>query len=331
MKNFKLFGFGLLCMALATFTSCDKESLDNGSIDETVIENPNKNNDDSPRVSIVNGIETDVSALVSVHINGEELVEGLGFKEITDLLPVELGDISVDILSEDGTILTSSILSLEEHELYNIFLFVGSDGLPALELLDLDIENITDISQLVDGLGLDILPEDLFSLSILDLSNLDIDNLLAGVDLLGENGEIVSGILDLENGIISDEILANTDILESLDLLNSDLPLLDLLTTITGGENNPLEILDLGNILAITNLGDATGLLDIVTDLVTGLLGDILGIGGSEDNPLSLLDGDILNGLPLVPGNDYTLVILGDENHLDYILVDNTLLGIPLN
>lgn len=332
MKKLMRLGLCISIAMLPLLSSCEKENIvkSNNPANPTV-DDINDQNQEQAQVKFINAIDPSISGAISIKIGGIDVVEGLPLKEITDFIPINIGELEVEVLGTKNNVLLSTTLTLLEDQVYNVVLSTQANGLTDLNLLQNLPANLGLLSDpLGYVLGLNLLPGDLSTLNILNLSDIQDGNLLMALDMLNADGDIVGGLLEIPSGLLSDPMLLDGDILSNLDLLNSTLPLEDLLGDLALG-NDLLEIVDLGTITGLLNLGSVGpgGLLDAITGILDGLLGGILpGLGG--DNPLSLLDGDILNQLPLnTPGN-YTLIILGDEQHLDYILVDNALLGIPV-
>jgi hypothetical protein len=330
MKKLIRLGLCLSIAMLPLLNSCEKETIvkSNDPTNPTVGDDQNQ---EKAQVKFINAIDPSIAGAISIKIGGIDIVEGLPLKEITDFIPVNIGELQIEVLGTKNNVLLSTTLTLLEDQVYNVVLSTQANGLTDLDLLQSLPANLGILSDpLGYVLGLDLVPADLSTLNFLNLSDIQDGNLLMALDLLNADGDIVGGLLEIPTGLLSDPMLLNGDILGNLDFVNSTLPIDDLLGNLLGG-NDLLEIVDLGSITGLLNLGSSGsgGILSTISGLLDGLLGGILpGLGG--DNPLSLLDGDILSGLPLdVPGN-YTLIILGDEQHLDYILVDNKLLGIPV-
>lgn len=327
MKKLIRLGLCLSIAMLPLLNSCEKETIvkSNNPTNPTV----DDQNQEKAQVKFINAIDPSISGTISIKIGGIEVVDILPLKEITDFIPVNIGELSIEVLGTKNNVLLTTTLTLLEDQVYNIVLSTQANGLTDLDLLQSLPANLGILSDpLGYVLGLDLIPADLSTLNFLNLSDIQDGNLLMALDLLNADGDIVGGLLEIPTGLLSDPMLLNGDILGNLDFVNSTLPLDDLLGNLLGG-NGLLEIVDLGSITGLLNLGSSGsgGILGTITGILDGLLGGII---PGLDNPLSLLDGDILSGLPLdIPGN-YTLIILGDEQHLDYILVDNKLLGIPV-
>lgn len=329
MKKLLQLGLCLSIAMLPLLSSCEKETI----VASKSVQNPKPddfNNEDKAQVKIINAIDPSISGSVYITIGGIDVSGLLPFKEISDLIPVNIGEVTIEVLGTQNNILLSSTIVLLEDQVYNIILSTEANGLTDLDLLQSLPSDLSALANpLGNVLGFDLVPGVLSTLNILNLSDIQDGNLLMALDLLNSDGDIVGGLLELPSGLLSDPMLFNGDILGNLDLLNSSLPLGDLLGDLSAG-NDALEIIDLGAITGLLNLGSTGpgGILESLSGILDGLLGGIFGQSGN--NPLSLLDGEILSQLPLETPGNYTLIILGDEQHLDYILVDNALLGIPI-
>jgi len=329
MKKITLF-FSIACIAsMLSLTACQKEDVKTSS--------PALEQDDSgSSAKIINAIDLQAVGAVSVYINGEELLSSLGLGEIGILeLPSLVQDVKLDVFTENGTLLVTSVVEVLDSKLLNLVLHLNEGGLPDLSILQIDPADLLSGSDLLgSGLGLDgLLPKDLFGINILDLSSLDVDNLLMELNLLNGDGDIVGGLLEIPEGILSGTILGNSTILQELTLLESTKSLEDLLSDLTG-TGSVLDVLNLGDILGFSNIGGSPGNLlaleSLFSGLFDGLLGDLLGPlfgGGGSDNPLSVLENLDLSSLDLTAGHLYTLVITGDEINLKIMLIDNNLLG----
>ena len=329
MKKITLF-FSMACIAsILSLTACQKEDV-NASTPALEQEKSVSS------AQIVNAIDLQAVGAVSVYINGEELLNSLGLGEVGILeLPSLVQDVKLDVFTEDGALLITSVVEVLDTKLLNLVLHLNEGGLPDLSILQLDPTDLLSGADLLgSGLGLDgLLPKDLFGINILDLSSLDVDNLLMELNLLNGDGDVVGGLLEIPEGILSGTILGNNAILKELTLLESTKSLEDLLSDLTG-TGSVLEVLNLGDILGFSNLsgnpGNILALESLFSSLFDGLLGDLLGPlfgGGSSDNPLSILENLDLSSLDLAPGHLYTLVITGNEINLKLMLIDNDLLG----
>lgn len=327
MKKLIRLGLCLSIAMLPLLNSCEKEAI----VKSTNSTNPtlDDENQEKAQVKFINAIDPSISGAISIKIGGIDIVEGLPLKEITDFIPINIGELQIEVLGTKNNVLLSTTLTLLEDQVYNVVLSTQANGLTDLDLLQSLPANLGILSDpLGYVLGLDLVPADLSTLNFLNLSDIQDGNLLMALDLLNADGDLVGGLLEIPVGLLSDPMLLNGDILSNLDFVNSTLPLDDLLGSLLGG-NDLLEVVDLGSITGLLNLGSAGsgGILSSISGILDGILGG-LGLGGNS--PLSLLDGDILNQLPLETPGNFTLIILGDEQHLDYILVDNALLGIPV-
>lgn len=337
MRKSRIWGFALMLTLAAIFSACEKEPFEEVKSKSNVTVDDQQNSEQGTQAVVLNAIDANIAANVSVFVDGNELISGLGLGEVSEVLNIPLtvgADVNLEVFSENGILLLETDLNLLDQDLVNLVLHVGENGLPELDLLEIDLQELLANAPILgDALGIDNLSlENLFALNILNLSDLDVNNLLLELDFINGNGDLVAGLLELPQNVLSETILGNDNILDGLNLLGSDLPLLGVLEELTGG-NSPLEVLNLGDLLAVTNfLGDPVSLLEnpsVLFDVLEGILDKVLGIlfGNDNDNPLSVIQGGQLDEvLKMLPGHQYTLVILGEEGALQYLLIDNNLL-----
>lgn len=332
MKKLRILSIVCLVALVPLFSACEKDLVDNKG---NGVSNPKPddaiggdNAIDKAQVKIINAIDSEVSGAISIKLGGVDILNDLPLMGVSDLIPLDAGEFNLEVLSADNSVLISSKLILVEKQVYNIVIGSSADGLPSLDVL----ESLPVTGALSDPLGLvlglNLLPEDLSTLEILNLSDVNAENILLALDYIDAQGDVVGGLMSLPDNVLSNPIIVNNDILSKISLLSSAVSLDDLLGDLSA-ENDLLEIVDLNGITGLLNLGESgpEGILETLNGILSGLLGNILGFGG--ENPLDLLDAGILNELPVDLPADYTLIILGDEESFDYILVDGGLPGLP--
>jgi hypothetical protein len=227
------------------------------------------------------------------NLNLGDLFDDLGIAgdKLGDLLAGDSGTLTLGSLLDD---LGLGALNLGDFSLSNILSDLGLD-----DVLNL---NLTDI---LDGLGLNV------DLSDLDLGDL-LDNLgLGGLqlgDLLDSTG-LLSGVLDTLNGVLGGIFSGLGSI---LDPILGALGLSDLDSLLSLGDlQSALNDVDLGQLLAGTLLGSgqADGTLSL-----TGLL-DALGIDIPDTGDLTISDllEDLLGAAGLPSTGDLTLGSLLDD------------------
>ncbi len=310
-------------------TTVDENDVDNDNDTTSVDDNDSTNVEAKNHALFVNALEGVVGE-VSINLDGITLLDDLGLREVSEYLPISLeGEAltgTLEVLDGTGSVIAAKDLNLLDFDVANIILVDGENG-PTIELLDL---NLTDFEGGSGGLdlleGLDLpLGTELFDLNFLNLTDItDVESLLAGVDLLNADGDLVGGLLELPQGVLSGVLSGNDDILSDLGILGSDLALEDLLTELLS-QDGLLNVLELGDVVGLGNISNG-GLLQGVFDLLEDLLGNIL--GGGSSNPLELLEGGLLEGLNLEPGNDYTAILFGEEGALSIIPINQTELGL---
>lgn len=324
MKKIQLFSGVLLVAAFAIFSSCQKDQVKR-SVKEAVTDITDTSltgNSDKPRVLVVNALGGQAGDVLDIHINGNVFVNDLGIQEVSQYADLDAGELQVDALNQNGEVLVTSHFNFLKENFYTIVLGYGPDGVtPVISILGLDLLTFRGADSFAGLLNLPGSPTELSGLNFLNLSQgLPTDNLLLGADFLNGFGQLVPGLLALDQGELSSVLFGNGDVLSNLNVLNSTLSLEQLLGDLQQN-NSGLSILDLNGVFGLTNFNGIDGLLD----LVGSLLADLLGL---NSNPLTLVDGSVLNTNSLIPGHDYTMILFGDRGNLQSILIDQTLAGL---
>lgn len=320
MKAVQLFSGALFLTAAVFLSSCEKDTV-RRSTNKTVNGSDSTAGDSAaPSAVVINALGTD-GQVVDIALNGNRIVNDLGLQEVTKYIDLDEGQVTLSALSQDGHVLASSNVNLLKGEVYNIVLNDGTNGQPRISVLSLDLINFQGQDLFSDLMKLTGNPADLSGLNFLDLTNgtLPTEQLL-GADFINKLGDTIPGLLNLTPGQFSDPIFGNGDVLESLNMLNSTLSYEDLVKQLqgTGGSTNFPE---LGDFVALLTENPG-GLLDFLQNSILDLLG-----GGS--NPLTPVTGNLIDPNTLIPGHDYTGILTGDKNNPVFMLIDQTVAGLP--
>lgn len=336
MKTLKLLGLGTLLSGMLFMTSCSKEStLDSnvksktttsttGGEEETIT-------DPTADLLFLNGLLESLTgnAGIAIRINGEDVIDELGFKEFTSYLPVLTGATTIDVVLANGDVLATTDVVLGENQVFNVVLGVNPvTDVPELDVFELvpgDLEIPTEIEDILAG-GAPLTGYLFNVLNLVDVESLGDGEMLLGMDYITTAQEIVSGLVQLPEGELTEMIFGNQALLENIDILSTPLTFEDLVAELAQ-QGDITEILDLGGVLALVGLDNVVGgLLDAVTDLLDGLLGGILGGG---ESPLDMVSAGLLDNLPMAPDGVYTVVMIGDVGaQIEIVIIDHNAAGL---
>jgi hypothetical protein len=323
MKKLNALGFAVLLSASALFTSCDKEAFDdtiataNPSSEESLL---------SSQAIVVNAISNSALTDLGININGVALAAGLDYKDLTDYLDLETGEVILDLVAENGTILASTSYTFEENELYNIVILLDEDGVtPVIKVLGIDPTDFVISDTFGSELGLEIGDLSTYAVNVVNYTvGVQGQNLILGLDYVGAGSTTITGLLDLQYGVLSGVFFGSNDVLDNIDLLTSSLGIEDLLDELNTQSGGVLDVLDLGGAFGVGEIltgGSPSGLLGSVLGLIDGIL-------GGNNSPLDVLSAELLDGVDFLPGHNYTIILTGAGQTLDFIIIDQTVAGL---
>jgi len=336
MKTLKLLGLGVLIGGMAFFTSCDKDSDLDSNIKTKVTKTDDDGDDDNPvedaaNVLFANALPTDlltVGTSVAIRIDAEEILAGIGFREFSSYLPVNIGEVTVEAVLADGSVLATTNVLLDDNDIINVVLGINPlTQLPELnvqELLPSDLEvptNIEDVLGIANGDAVG------YIFNVLNLTAFDDDIVpVLGIEYIDGLGEDLGGLIELPSGDLTEMIFGAPGVLENLDLLGSELDFDDLISSLLS-EGDVTDLLDLGGVLGLVGLdGLVGGLLDALSGILDGILG---GIFGGNDNPLEMLSAGLFDNLPMAPRGIYTIVMVGDIGaEVELMIIDHNAAGL---
>jgi hypothetical protein len=323
MKKLNALGFAVLLSASALFTSCDKETFD----DSFAAANPTSEEGLlGTQALVVNAIANSALTDLGININGVALAAGLDYKDLTDYLELEIGEVILDLVAENGTILASTSYTFEENELYNIVILMDEDGVtPAIRVLSIDPIDFEINDSFGSELGLEVGDLNTYSVNVVNYTvGVQGENVMLGLDYIGGGNTAITGLLDVEYGSMSGVFFGSNELLDNIDILVSSVEieaLLDELNTQSGG------------VLDVLELGDAYGISEVITGAVpAGLFGTIAGlidgILSETTAEVEMLSAELLDGVDFLPGHSYTIVLTGLGQNLDFVIIDQTVAGL---
>lgn len=323
MKKLNALGFAVLLSASALFVSCDKESFDD------TIATANPTSEESllgTQAIVVNAIANNALTDLGININGVAFAAGLDYKDLTDYLELETGELILDLVAENGTILASTSYTFEENELYNIVILLDDDGVtPVIRVLSIDPTDFVISDTFGSELGVEVGDLSLYAVNVVNYTvGVQDQNLILGLDYIGVGSTTITGLLDLQYGILSGVFFGSNEVLDNIDLLTSTLAIDDLLTELNTQSGGVLDILALGDAYGIGEIltgGSPTGLLGSVLGLIDGIL-------GGNESPLDVLSAELLDGVDFLPGHNYTVILTGVGQTLDFVIIDQTVAGL---
>lgn len=227
MKKIKL--WSLLALFATALLSCDKDNLE----DEL------PNTDDLPEIAqalVVNAIVNQDLSDLTLKIGDQEFAAGLNYKDLTDYLEISTGELLLDLVNEDGTILASSSYTFEEDQFYNIVLVLDEDGLdPTIEILDHSLTDFELSDTYANELGYEDGNASVFAANAVSYNLAYQDqNLLIDLDYEGDGFAFLDEFVGLEYGTITDVFFGNDELIADIDLSLSAIELSELLEDESG-------------------------------------------------------------------------------------------------
>lgn len=323
MKTLNTLGLAVLLSASALFTSCDKESFDD------VVSTANPTSEESllgSQALVVNAIGNSSLTDLGININGVALAAGLDYKDLTDYLDLEVGEVILDLVAENGTILASTSYTFEDNELYNIVILLDEDGVtPVIKVLGIDPTDFVISDSFGSELGLELGDLSTYAVNVVNYTvGVQGQNLILGLDYIGGGNTAITGLLDLQYGLLSGVFFGSNDILDNIDVLTSSLGIQELLNELNTQSGGVLDVLNLGGVFGIGEIitgGSPSGLLGSILGLIDGIL-------GGSNSPLDVLSAELLDGADFLPDHNYTVILTGAGQTLDFIIIDQTVAGL---
>lgn len=265
MKRLNFWGLSALVLAF-TFTSCSKEDIENNTPDTPTI----------PGVAealVVNAILNQDLSNLTLKIGSTEFATGLDYKDLTDYLEIETGELLIDLVADDNTIVASTSYTFLDDQYYNIILVMDEDGLnPTIEILGQSYDDFELSDTYANELGYNDGNLSVFAANAISYNVAYKDqNFLIDVDYEGTGFAFLNEFLALEYGTITDVFFGNDDLIADLDLAISAIELTDLLDDESGFvvvSETLLEDLGLANggRYTVLLLGDELNFDSIVID-----------------------------------------------------------------
>lgn len=265
MKRLNFWGLSALVLAF-TFTSCSKEDIENNTPDTPTI----------PSVAealVVNAILNQDLSNLTLKIGSTEFATGLDYKDLTDYLEIETGELLIDLVADDNTIVASTSYTFLDDQYYNIILVMDEDGLnPTIEILEQSYDDFELSDTYANELGYNDGNLSVFAANAISYNVAYKDqNFLIDVDYEGTGFAFLNEFLALEYGTITDVFFGNDDLIADLDLAISAIELTDLLDDESGFvvvSETLLEDLGLANggRYTVLLLGDELNFDSIVID-----------------------------------------------------------------
>ncbi|MFT5336794.1 MAG: hypothetical protein ACJAY8_000339 [Sphingobacteriales bacterium] len=336
MKTLKLLGLGTLLSGMLFMTSCSKEStLDNNVKSKTTTSTTGgeENPITGPTADLLflNGLpeELTLNAGVGIRINGEDIIDELGFKEFTSYLPVLTGETTFDFVLENGDVLTTTDVVLGENQVFNVVLAVNPETeLPELDFFELvpgDLEIPAEVEDLLAG-GAPVTGYVFNVLNLVDMESLGDGEMILGMDYITTAQEIISGLGQLPEGDVTEMIFGSQAMLENIDILSSPLTFEELIAELVE-QGDITDMIELGGFLALIGLdNEVGGLEEEIGGMLDGRLGEVLPAG---DNPLDVVSAGLLDNLPMAPNGVYTVVMIGEIGaQIEIVIIDHNAAGL---
>jgi hypothetical protein len=323
MKTKNTLGFAAMFTLAALFTSCDKENLAEtiDSVNPDAIESMIP-----PQAVVVNALADNGLADLGLNINGVSVASGLDFKELTDYVGIETGQVILDIVEEDGDIVATSSYTFEEGELYNIILVVDEDGVsPSIKVLEIDPTDYVVNDSFESELGFQAGDYNLYAANVVNyMVGVEGQNVMLGLDYMGANSTSITGLLALGFEAKSGTFFGSDEVLSNIDVLVADLGVDELMTELNNQSGGVLDQLLLGDVQGISEVltgGAAAGLLGTVSELMDGIMAE-------TNAQMEMLSAEVMDQLNLVPGHNYTIVLTGAGQTIDAVIIDQTAAGL---
>lgn len=228
MKRLNFWGLSALVLAF-TLTSCSKEA-----IEDSIPDTPSTTG--IAEALVVNAILNQNLSNLTLKIGSTEFATGLDYKDLTDYLEVETGELLIDLVADDNTILASTSYTFQDNKYYNIILIMDEDGLnPTIEILDQSYDDFELSDTYANELGYNDGNLSVFAANAISYNVAYKDqNFLIDLDYEGSGFAFLNEFLALEYGAITDVFFGNDDLIADLDLAVSALELTELLDDESG-------------------------------------------------------------------------------------------------
>jgi hypothetical protein len=228
MKKMNFWGLSALVLVFA-LTSCTKEDLESNVPDAPA----------TPGIAealVVNAILNQDLSNLTLKIGSTEFATGLDYKDLTDYLEVETGELLIDLLADDNTIIASTSYTFQDNQYYNIILVMDEDGInPTIEILGQSFNDFELSDTYASELGYTDGNLSVFAANAISYNVAYKDqNFLIDLDYEGAGFAFLDEYLALEYGAITDIFFGNDDLITDLDLAVSALELTDLLDDESG-------------------------------------------------------------------------------------------------
>jgi hypothetical protein len=225
MKNL-MFGVVLLGLAL---TGCDKTAIEESVPDVPTI----------PEIAhaiVIDAIINQDLGNLSLKMDQVDVATGLDYKDLTDYLEIETGEVLIDVVDENGTILASSSYTFEDDKYYNVILVMDEEGVnPTIEVLDQSYNDFELSDAYANELGYNDGNASVYAVNAVSYNAAYKDqNLLIDVDYSTSGFAFLDEYLALEYGEVTDVFYGNDLLISDLDISLSATELSDLLEDETG-------------------------------------------------------------------------------------------------
>lgn len=221
----------LVLSALLGFAtiSCDKENVEDITPDSPTTPSLAK-------ALVVNALFNQDLSNLTLKIGNAEFASGLDYKDLTDYLEVETGELIVDLVADDGTIVATTNYTFMEDQYYNIILVMDENGLqPTIEILGTSLSDFELSDTYANELGYNDGNASVYAANAISYNIAYSDqNLLIDIDYEGTGFAFLDEFLALDYGAITDVFFGNDDLISDLDLSLSAIELSELLEDESG-------------------------------------------------------------------------------------------------
>lgn len=299
-KKLNLLGFAAAATLTFGLTSCDKADLnDVTSVSDPVVE------DAKAHSLVINALANQNLSDLDLQINGKNVALDLDYSDITEYFDIDAGELALDVIAQDGSILASSSYTFEKGQLYNIAIVLDKDGVtPTIQVLDMDPGNYKMSDEIEANLALSSDLGNVFAVNVVDYTiGTENYNLVLDLGYANDGLTTIDGLLNLDYGVVSGVFFGTETILSDIGLSSVDVDLEGIIEELTDKDD------------VLIDLGDVFGLKDFAS--ISEL-----------NNALDVVFDAIVNADLFAPGHDYTLLLVGTLEDLDLVIVDQTLAGI---